>query len=315
MDSAHCVHLDNAQDLCNSRPMFLLSSFDWPPPPCTRSFWSSATRARNLTISSLGSTSITGLCNTLLGALSRLFRRFCTEGLQIAQPIGQLLLHLNLGFPGFSDVLLYSGYLSFHSCDILEAQIEALPNWTHLSLTLRPFQCNLQRFGIGVVLGPKVSTPPRVSPHVRTLLPLFAVGALALEPPPSLSSKPPPEQIWHWTAPAPKLAMLLSKRPTFCGARSAATGFPPPLALALREREAIGLKAGVVPLMTSYQPLGVAMELHPLRGMNCVRLTRATKERTLQRSLLSCVNKESLSLEPKWPEFDVFPINSLVFLR
>ena len=40
-----------------------------------------------------------GLCNTLLRALSKLFRRFCTEeGLQIAQPIGASLASRTCSF-------------------------------------------------------------------------------------------------------------------------------------------------------------------------------------------------------------------------
>ena len=74
------------------------------------------------------------------------------------QPIGQLLLHLRTNLPGCPDVVFCPGHVLLDSCDVLEAQIETLSHWAHLSLNPRLLQNNLQRFGNGVVLAEQLQS-------------------------------------------------------------------------------------------------------------------------------------------------------------
>ena len=222
---------------------------------------------------------------TLLGALSRLLRRFCMEGLQIAQPIGQLLLQLNLGFLGFSDVLLCPGHLFFHSCDVLEAQVEALSNRTHLSLTLRPFQCNLSRFGLGVVLAQKfqrsLESFHTCGRFCHSVFKASSRADLALD------------------CSCPKACNAASRRPTFdwafcgvfCGARGTATGSPCPGPWARGH-----WTEGGRPLMTSCQPLGVAIP-SPARHELCGLPGQQKKESHNQTK--PTLPLEQRELEPK----------------
>ena len=189
-----------------------------------RSDWSCATCARNLVISSLGSTSISRgvTCGGHDGGCSDASKRRTSKSRNPFFNFSSVCLD----FLGSAHLILCSRQLFLYSGNVLETQIEALPHGAHSCVDPCLLEGGFQRFGIGS-FSPNTFKAASNLPTRADASATRCSGCIGF----GLSSSCCTS---HWTVPAPKPAMRLRDEPPWTDTEPSeelATGFGLPFPL------------------------------------------------------------------------------------